>query len=148
MTYSRKNQRMVKTTCRKGNVHCKLRPRLGDDENQPGSICRNFKRYRTKHRQTERSWQLVSWLNSNRFLRVRVRVLGKIISHIRTVHSNLIPGKFIHTIHAEWLRIISCNSRDCLLTFYLPEFFYETFYYRNFVFLDHSDWKALFRECQ
>ena len=37
--------KMVKRTCRKGYVRCKIHPRIGDDESELGSICRNCKRY-------------------------------------------------------------------------------------------------------
>ena len=46
--------KMVKRTCRKEYVHCKIHPRVEDDESELGSICRNCKRYWTRNLQTER----------------------------------------------------------------------------------------------
>ena len=40
-----KSKKMVKRTCRKGYIHCNIDLRLGDDENELGSICRNSKCY-------------------------------------------------------------------------------------------------------
>ena len=43
--FKRGKPKMVKTKCGKGYVHCKIYPRVGDDESELGSICRNCKRY-------------------------------------------------------------------------------------------------------
>ena len=43
--FKRGKPKMAKRTCREGYVHCKIHPRVGDDESELGSICRNCKRY-------------------------------------------------------------------------------------------------------
>ena len=37
--------KMVKKMSRKGYFYCKIHPRLGDNESELESICRNCKRY-------------------------------------------------------------------------------------------------------